>query len=160
MRDVLWVTNSITSYTFDKSVWDDVAGQNSISYTVSKVYESCSDPQNSITSHCDVMMLLTHWTSLVHFCYTVWCDAVTDPQNIISYTFVTKVYDVMPLLTHWTASHRTLCDKSVREMFCGSLTASLVHSVTKVYERCSVGHQQHHIVHSVTKVCERCSVGQ
>ena len=59
---------------------------------------------------CDVMPLLTHWTSLVHFCYTVWCDAVTDPLNI-SRTLLSHC-DVMLLLTHRTSLVHffTLCD--------------------------------------------------
>ena len=40
-------------------------------------------------------------TSLVHFCHTVWCDAVSDPQNI-SRTLLSHC-DVMPLLTRRTS---------------------------------------------------------
>ena len=50
---------------------------------------------------CDVMPLVTHRTSLVHFCHTVWCDAVADPQNI-SRTLLSHC-DVMLLMNSRTS---------------------------------------------------------
>ena len=48
------------------------------------------------------MLLLTHRTSLVHFCHNVWCDAVSNPQNI-SRTLLSHCVMWCRLLTHWTS---------------------------------------------------------
>ena len=99
-RDVLWVSNGITSH------------------SVTKVYERCSaGQQRHHITQCDKSVREMFCGSATASHHTVW-------QNYMR--------DVLLFINSITSQ----CDKSVQEMFCCSLTPSH-HSVTKVYKRCS-----------------------
>ena len=86
---MLLLTHRTSLVHFCHNVWcDAVSNPQNISRTLLShcVMWCCCWPTEHLSytfvTMCDVMPLVTHRTSLVYFCHTVWCDAVADPQNI------------------------------------------------------------------------------
>ena len=128
------------------------------------MYKRCLWVSNSITSQCDtvydVMLLLTHRTALIHFCYTVYDVMLCDPLTALIH-FCDK--SVMWCCSA-TASHHTVWQKYTRDVLwvtngshtlltlctmwcCGSATASHPQCDKSVREMFTVGDANplHHI---------------